>query len=234
MNNWRPRLTYCTQHSCFCTNNSHQKNSFSCQAFLWKGKSRDHIPQCRTQPPPDLHLKRDCVSNTRQQSTFDRSALRSGDRSEVAFVHWWDNFPKPVVFSPTTHAFSCRPLGLQSPQIKFLTVVPSVRKRVKQTLCKLFLFSTPLKLSEGSRLACEAAVSGAKSRAQGVIDFPRSAQRSSVRRATLLDTPSPTATRLHRYSTNSASSPPTALINSFVPPSACLFPQTNCWQKYLF
>lgn len=93
--------------------------------------------------PPDLHLKRDCVSNTRRQSTFDWSALRSGDRSEVAFVHWWDNFPEPVVFSPTTHAFSCRPLGLQSPQIKFLTVVPSVRKHVKQTLCKLFFFFFP-------------------------------------------------------------------------------------------
>lgn len=91
-----------------------------------------------------LHLKRNCTSNTRRQFTFNLRALDSGDCSEVAFVDWWDNFLAPAVL-PTTRSFSCRPLGLQSSQIKFLMRAPSVRKHVNRTLYKLLRCQSSLR-----------------------------------------------------------------------------------------
>lgn len=84
----------------------------------------------------------------------------------------------------------------------------------------------------------KSAIKGTKSTAQGVIDFLAALKAFPLWWATSLDTSSPTAARLHRCSMSSVAhlppAPPTpALINSFVLPSARVFPQTNCWQKHL-
>lgn len=52
MNNWRPRLKYCTQHSCFCTNNSHLKNSRSHVTTSLGAVLRGYAP-----PPPRFAFK---------------------------------------------------------------------------------------------------------------------------------------------------------------------------------
>lgn len=155
----------------------------------------------------------------------------------------WSRPPLPPSSSSTTGAFHVACFGLQSSQITFLMRPLSVRKHVNCTLYKLFFTPPPdwrkfLETLSAKQTPSKSAIKGTKSTAQGVIDFLAALKAFPLWWATSLDTSSPTAARLHRCSMSSVAHlsprPPTpALINSFVLPSARVFPQTNCWQKHL-
>lgn len=220
-----------------------------------KEKPFDHISLLLMQrrdavmQPRHLHLKR-YVRHLKAVHIQLECSLLSGDRSPVAFVDWWDGFLEPCGLAPpspssssTTGAFHVACIGLQSSQIKFLMRPLSVRKHVNCTLYKLF-FAPPtdwrkfLETLSAKQTPSKSAIKGTKSTAQGVIDFLAALKAFPLWWATSLDTSSPTAARLHRCSMSSVAHlyhPPTtpALINSFVLPSARVFPQTNCWQKHL-
>lgn len=103
-----------------------------------------------------LHLKKG-MSDTCRQLKFNGSALDSGDRSGVAFVGWWDNFSRPLLYHHDRR-LSCCLLGLQitsSSQITFLLrpLNVSVRGRVwrEQEGSKAVLWEEEEEEGEASR-----------------------------------------------------------------------------------
>ena len=173
------------------------------------------------------------MSNTCRQFTFNLSALDSGEHSGVAYVDWWDNFWEPVALPYLRDGcLSCCLLGLQSPQIKFSNEAAMCEKTrqpyTSQTFAVLEFPETLLQAN--SRPSQPSRVLKAQLRALLISSL---LSRLFLWWATLLDTSSPSVACLHRYCMNSVAHIPTALINSFVLPSAHLFPQTNCRQKHL-
>lgn len=220
-----------------------------------KEKPFDHISLLLMQrrdavmQPRHLHLKR-YVRHLKAVHIQLECSLLSGDRSPVAFVDWWDGFLEPCGLAPpspssssTTGAFHVACIGLQSSQIKFLMRPLSVRKHVNCTLYKLF--SPPPPIGESS--------SRLSPRSKLHPSQPSRVLKAQLR-ALLISSPlsrlSPSDGLLHltpllpqrlvfiaavwaQWHISPPAPPTPALINSFVLPSARVFPQTNCWQKHL-
>lgn len=154
----------------------------------------------------------------------------------------WSRPPSPSS-SSTTGAFHVACFGLQSSQIKFLMRPLSVRKHVNCTLYKLFPPPAPIGESS-SRLSPRSKLHPSQ---------PSRVLKAQLR-ALLISSPlsrlSPSDGLLHltpllpqrlvfiaavwaQWHISPPAPPTPALINSFVLPSARVFPQTNCWQKHL-
>lgn len=118
-----------------CKNNSYLK-TLLCQVLFMKEKSFEYIlqPHATKLCKPVFALKEGCP-------TFASSSHSAGAHSTLRTLKlnlWTDeNIPQSLWFRPKTPAFSCHPLSLLSSQIKFLMRLPSVRKHVNRTLCKL-------------------------------------------------------------------------------------------------
>lgn len=199
--------------------------------------------------PRHLHLKR-YVRHLKAVHIQLECSLLSGDRSPVAFVDWWDGFLEPCGLAPPSpppvlhdRRLSCCLLWLTELS-NYISNEAAKCEKTRQ-LYSLQTFPPPAPIGESS--------SRLSPRSKLHPSQPSRVLKAQLR-ALLISSPlsrlSPSDGLLHltpllpqrlvfiaavwaQWHISPPAPPTPALINSFVLPSARVFPQTNCWQKHL-